>query len=66
MKTLVTALTLGTLIAAPLFVPSANAREVSREQIIRECMDLQNCLSNDGIRRQEGRRYPVAIPRLHD
>ena len=44
MKTLVTALTLGTLIAAPLFVPSANAREVSREQIIRECMDLQNRL----------------------
>ena len=40
MKTLVTALTLGTLIAAPVkIVPSANARDLSREQIIRECMD---------------------------
>jgi hypothetical protein len=54
MKTLVTALTLGTLIAAPLFVQSANAREVLREQIIRECMDLQNRLSNDGYEGRKG------------
>jgi hypothetical protein len=54
MKTLVTALTLGTLIAAPAFVPSANARDLSREQIIHECMDLQNHLSNDGYEGRKG------------
>ena len=54
MKTLVTLLTLGTLIAAPAFVPSANAANASREQIIRDCMDLQNRLSNDGYEGKKG------------
>ena len=54
MKTLITALTLGTLIAAPAFVPSANARDASREQVIRECMDLQNRFSNDGYEGRKG------------
>ncbi len=54
MKTLVTVLTLGTLIAAPAFVPSANARDASREQIIRQCMDMQNRLSNDGYEGRKG------------
>lgn len=54
MKTLVTILTLGTLIAAPAFVPSANAGNASREQIIRECMDLQSRLSNDGYEGRKG------------
>lgn len=54
MKTLITALTLGTLIAAPAFVPSATARDASREQVIRECMDLQNRHSNDGYEGSKG------------
>jgi len=54
MKTLITALALGTLLAAPAFVPSANARDASREQIIRDCMGLQNRSSNDGYEGRKG------------
>jgi hypothetical protein len=37
MKTLIAALALGTLVAAPAFVQSASALDPARERAIREC-----------------------------
>jgi uncharacterized protein involved in copper resistance len=50
MKTLIAALTLGMLIAAPAFVQAASPQrgDTAREQVIRECMALQNRESHDG------------------
>jgi len=44
MKTLIAALALGTILAAPAFVQSANAQRLdpARERAITECMALQN------------------------
>jgi hypothetical protein len=49
MKTLIAALTLGTLIAAPVFLQSANAQRLdpARARAIQECMALQNRDSDD-------------------
>ena len=51
MKTLIAALTLGSLIAASGFVQSASAEyqlSPARERAIQECMALQNRSSHDG------------------
>ncbi len=51
-----TALTLGTLIAAPAFVQSAKAYSLdpARERAIRECMALQNRDPHDGYEGKKG------------
>jgi len=57
MKTLIAALALGILLAAPAFVQSANAEyrlDPAREQAIRECMALQNRDSHDGYEGKKG------------
>ena len=57
MKTLIAALALGTLLAAPAFVQSANADyriSPAREQAIRDCMALQNRDSHDGYEGKKG------------
>jgi hypothetical protein len=56
MKTLVAALTLGTLLVAQAFAPAAYAQrhDTSREQIIRECMAMQNSQSHDGYEGSKG------------
>jgi len=57
MKTLIAALTLGTLIAAPAFVQSANAEyrlDPTRERAIQECMAMQNRDSHDGYEGKKG------------
>jgi hypothetical protein len=46
MKTLMTALALSALVAAPAFVPSANA-QTARERAIQECMALNKKESHD-------------------
>ena len=51
MKTLMTALALGALVAAPTFVQSANAQrtqmDVSRERAIQECMAMNRKENHD-------------------
>jgi hypothetical protein len=56
MKTLIAAFTLGTLIAVPVFVQPANAKrhDLAREQVIRECMALQNRESHDPYEGNKG------------
>jgi hypothetical protein len=57
MKTLIAALTLGTLIAAPAFIQSANAEyrlDPTRERAIQECMAMQNRDSHDGYEGKKG------------
>jgi hypothetical protein len=57
MKTLITALTLGALIATPAFVQSASAEyrlSPERERAITECMGMQNRNSHDGYEGQKG------------
>jgi len=56
MKTLIAALTLGTLLVAPAFVQAANAQrsDTARERIIRECMAMQNRESHDGYEGSKG------------
>jgi hypothetical protein len=53
MKTLITALTLGTL-ALPAFVQSANALSPVRERAIQDCMARQNSDSHDGYEGRKG------------
>jgi hypothetical protein len=56
-KTYFAALTLGTLIAAPAFIPSANAEyrlDPARERAIQECMATQNRDSHDGYEGKKG------------
>jgi hypothetical protein len=57
MKTLIAALTLGSLIAASGFVQSASAEyqlSPTRERAIQECMALQNRSSHDGYEGNKG------------
>ena len=56
MKTLIAALALGTILAAPAFVQSANAQRLdpARERAITECMALQNRDSHDGYEGKKG------------
>ena len=55
MKTLIAALTLGAVVAVPALIESANAASnQSREQIIHECMMLQNRSSHDGYEGNKG------------
>jgi len=59
MKTLVGALALATVIAAPLFVVSANAQTMdpAREQALRDCSALQSRDSHDPYDRRAGVMY---------
>jgi hypothetical protein len=55
MKKLIAALSLSAVIAVPALVQSANAAPPqSREQIIQECMALQNRSSHDGYEGSKG------------
>jgi hypothetical protein len=57
MKTLIAALTFGTLIAGPAFIQAANAEyhlSPARERAIRDCMDMQNRDSHDGYEGKKG------------
>ena len=55
MKTLIAVLTLGAAIAMPSLTVSANAAPgQSREQIIQECMAMQNRSSHDGYEGSKG------------
>jgi len=59
MKTLIAALALGTLVAAPAFLSSASAQAVdgARERAIQECMVRQNKDSHDPYNRSGGVQF---------
>ena len=55
MKTLITALTLGAVLAGPASAQNANHRiDHAREQVIQECMALQKRDSHDGYEGSKG------------